>query len=495
MNKKILYQADFRLFTVLWNQHQNMSTPAIHFTMVDWLETAWASGDTRLLMQAFRGSGKSTMIGLFTAWLLYRNPDLRILVLSAEENLAKKMVRQVRRILERHWLTKHLKPKNADQWSGDQFTVNRNIELRDPSMLARGITGNITGSRADVIICDDVEVPNTSDSAEKREELRNRLDEISFILVPDGTQVYVGTPHTYHTIYAEDAREDLGEEVPFLDGFARLTLPVMDADGAPIWPERFSSHALKQLKRDNGPNKFASQMMLQPVNIAEGRLDAELLQIYDDELDYTKELQSLFIGPIKLVSSSAWWDPSFASARGDASVVAVTYSDDAGNIYIHHLEYIEIDAGNEQNEATQQCEIVSRLARDHHLPTITVESNGIGKLIPGILKNRLAQNHVPCRVQEHHSSRAKDLRILEAFDAPLAAGRLFIHRSVLQTPFMTEIQEWRPEKSKTHDDGLDAVAGAISQAPIRIKRIYGKGGYSWMANASTTHKARTDFDV
>lgn len=495
MNKKILYHADFRLFTVLWNQQQNMNTPALHFTMIDWLENAWNSGDRRLLMQAFRGSGKSTMIGLFTAWLLYRNPDLRILVLSAEENLAKKMVRQVRRIIERHWLTRHLKPKNADQWSGDQFTVKRGIELRDPSMLARGITGNITGSRADVIICDDVEVPNTSDSAEKREELRNRLDEISFILVPDGTQIYVGTQHTYHTIYAEDAREELDEEVPFLDGFARLTLPVMDKSGAPIWPGRFSSHALKQLKRDNGPNKFASQMMLQPVNIADGRLDASLLQIYDNELDYTKELQSLFIGPTKLVSSSAWWDPSFASARGDYSVVAVTYSDAEGNIYIHHLEYIQIDATSEQDEASQQCEIVSALARDHYLPSITVESNGIGKLIPGILKNRLAQNHVPCRVQEHHSSRGKDLRILEAFDAPLAARRLFVHRSVLQTPFMTEMQEWRPGKSKMHDDGLDAVAGAIAQAPMRLKRIYGKGGYSWMRGNASAHKANTNFDV
>ena len=60
-------------------------------------------------------------------------------------------------------------------------------------MLAKGITANITGSRADVIICDDVEVPQTCDSADKREDLRARLAEMNYVQVAGGTQLYVGT--------------------------------------------------------------------------------------------------------------------------------------------------------------------------------------------------------------------------------------------------------------------------------------------------------------
>ena len=85
-------------------------------------------------------------------------------------------------------------PRKADQWSNDRFTIKRNKELRDPSVLAAGVSSNITGNRADIIICDDVEVPGTCDSAEKREGLRERLAENEYILTPGGMQLYIGTP-------------------------------------------------------------------------------------------------------------------------------------------------------------------------------------------------------------------------------------------------------------------------------------------------------------
>ena len=61
------------------------------------------------------------------------------------------------------------------------------------------------------MICDDVEVPNTAGTQHKRLELRERLREASFVLVPDGTQLYIGTPHSYYSIYADEARPELGE--------------------------------------------------------------------------------------------------------------------------------------------------------------------------------------------------------------------------------------------------------------------------------------------
>src|SRR5690349_20890136 len=48
--------------------------------------------------------------------------------------------------------------ESPENWAMDRFTVARQAVLRDPSMLAQGLSGNITGARADLIICDDVEV-------------------------------------------------------------------------------------------------------------------------------------------------------------------------------------------------------------------------------------------------------------------------------------------------------------------------------------------------
>lgn len=496
--KDNITQADFKLFLALWNQMQGLTTPDIHFRMASWLENRWRAGDLNLLLMAFRSSGKSTITGIFVAWLIYRKPALRILVLAADHALAQKMVRNVRKIIEKHPLTSHLVPRKADQWGADRFTVKRDMEMRDPSVLAKGIAANMTGSRADLIICDDVEVPNTCDTALKRADLREKLSELNYVLVPGGTQIYIGTPHSYYSIYAEDPRTEIGEEVPFLSGFKRFKLPVMDENGESNWVERYGAADILRLKEQTGPNKFTSQMMLEPVNIAEGRLDPALLHIYGDDLDYTKEINTLFIGAEKIIAASAFWDPAFGSAKGDRSVLACVFMDEDGRSYIHHVEYIALDRlpdglPDGVDEATAQCRIVAALARRFMLPSIAVETNGIGKFLPAILRNELAKAHVPTRIQEVAHSQAKDMRILEAYDAPMAAQNLYVHKSVLLTPFMQEMQEWRPDgKGKGHDDGIDAVAGALAQQPVRLKRIYGGGAFSW-AQKHTTHTVKSDF--
>ncbi len=499
LSKYAITVADFKLFLTIWNQQQKQTTPDVHYFIAGWLEEAWRVQDQRLLLMAFRSCGKSTIVGLFAAWLLYKDPSLRILALAADSALAGKMVRNVKRMIERHPLTKDMRPKEADQWASDRFTVKRPMELRDPSMLARGITSNITGSRADVIICDDVEVPTTCDSADKRENLRELLSELSFVLVPNGTMLYVGTPHHYYTIYADAPYAEIGEEQAFLNGFKRLKVPVINKAGDSVWPERFSLPMLEQQKRQGGMNKFTSQMMLQPVNIAQGRLNPDLLSIYDEQLDYVRELKALYIGGKKMLSASAWWDPAFGSAKGDHSVLAVIFTDEEGLLYLQHLEYIKLSETSEEDEATAQCKIIAKLAKQLCLPCLTVEINGIGRFLPGLLRNELASAKVPCTVQEASSTRAKDLRILEAFDTVLAAERLKVHSSVQQTPFFSEMREWRPKgaaggASKGHDDGLDAVAGAIAQKPMRLKRLYGSGAQSWMGN-NNAHQAKTEFEV
>lgn len=486
--------ADFTLFLVMWNRQQGQLTPALHIGMARWLQQAWDQGDTRLLLMAFRSSGKSTICGVFAAWLLFRDPALRILVLAADSALAAKMVRNVRKIIERHPQTRHLRPRRAEQWASDRFSVRRDIELRDPSMLARGISSNITGSRADVIICDDVEVPGTCDSAEKRENLREKLGETNFVLTPGGTMIYLGTPHSYYTIYADKPRAEAGEENIFLDGYKRKVVPVVDESGASAWPERFSPEDIERIKRAGGPNKFASQMLLRPVNLAEGRLDPGALQFYEGGIEYIKELDELRVAGRRMVSASAWWDPALGKRDGDASVLAVIYTAEDGSYFLHALEYIKTDSFDPADPARQQCRKIAFTAQLLRLPGVTVENNGIGGFLPGLLREEMARLGVPCSVQEKANTKPKDLRILEAFDPVLAARMLHINRKLLESPFIAEMQDWRPETKNARDDGLDAVACAILQGPSRIRRFYTRGGHTW-GQGTKTQTAKTEFEI
>jgi hypothetical protein len=472
--------------------------------MSRWLAGAWEHGDRELVLLAFRNSGKSTLVGLFCSWLLHRNPDLRILVLAGDFSLARKMVRNVRRIVERHPLTRGLKPTHSEHWASDQFTVSRSAELRDPSVLAKGISANITGLRADVVICDDVEVPNTCDTAAKRADLRARLREMEYVIIPGGLQLYVGTPHTFHSIYANGTELEPGETTPLLAGFKRLEIPLLNENGESRWPERFPAAKIEAIRLRTGPAKFDSQMLLRPRNILEGRLDPERLRSYDESLDYRagNHQSVLSLAGRRLVSASCWWDPAFGSPdRGDSSVIAAVYTDSEGDCWLHRVRYLTHDPARigDVDEATQLCRQVAEFTRDLYLPSIVVETNGIGRFLPGLLKRAIHDLGSHCAIREHVSTRNKDLRIIDAFDAVLAAARLRAHVSVWSTPFIEEMREWRPG-ARARDDGLDAVAGCLLSEPVRLSCLVAKSNNApsvrpnWRPGSGGTI-APTTFDV
>lgn len=462
----------FPIFVSIWNRQQGMTTPDLHFEIASWLSQRWINKDGDLLLMAFRNSGKSTLVGLFASWLLADDPERRILVLAADHQLATKMVRTVRRVLERHLLTPHLRPKAAEEWASDRFTVNRRGTHRDPSMLAKGITSNITGSRADIVICDDVEVPNTCDTPAKRRELRERLDEIDFVISPDGMRLYVGTPHTYHSIYATTPRRVAGEVIPYLHGYHRLCLPITDDMGQSRWPERFSSDQVQAMRDRAGPAKFQSQMMLEPVDISEARLDPGRMKPYAASLDYRESngMPVLEIDGTRMVSATCFWDPSFGRpGRGDGCAIAIVFSDASGERWLHDVAYLTHDPAivDDIDEATQLCRQVATFARRYFVPAVTVEVNGIGKFLPGLLRRELRRGGLAAGVVEHVSSTNKTARILGAFDALLASGRLHVSDRVFTSRFVTEMREWRPDGTAP-DDGLDAVAGCLLAEPVRF---------------------------
>lgn len=194
----------FYLFLDEWNRQLGLNTPEHHRRILSFLFDVWSGVPNRGLLMAFRHSGKSTVLGIFAACVLYLRPQTRILILSAENTLATRMVSHIKHILENHPMCTDMVPQNKKEWASGRITINRPIGIREPSVVCQGVYGNITGMRADLIICDDVEVPNTSNTPSKRENLRERLRELDFILSPNGTMIYIGTPHTHDTIYKTD---------------------------------------------------------------------------------------------------------------------------------------------------------------------------------------------------------------------------------------------------------------------------------------------------
>lgn len=208
---------DYFEFLDAWNELLGHKTPVHHQKIMEFLVNVLDQPPRRGLLTAFRHSGKSTVVGIFAAATLYMRPQTRIMILSAESVLASRMVTHVRHILENHPMCAHMVPEVKKEWGTHKITINRPIGIREPSVICQGIHGNITGARADLIICDDVEVPNTSNTAAKRSALRERLRELDFILGPGGAMIYIGTPHTMDTIYrTDDIKEDGTDIVPSL---------------------------------------------------------------------------------------------------------------------------------------------------------------------------------------------------------------------------------------------------------------------------------------
>jgi len=455
----------FRAFVRAWNDLHAHDTPRLHRNIAAWLERGVARQAQGLLLTVFRGGGKSTLVGLLCAWLLWRVPTRRILVVAAEQKLARKTVRQVRGVIERHPATPDLKPARPEQWGADELVVQRPGGMRDPSLLARGITGNLTGSRADFVICDDVEVPNTAGTPDKRAGLRERLGEVPFILVPGGLALYVGTPHARDTIYATAVDGPLA-------GFGTFRAAIYDRHTRSRWPQRFSPAHVERLRQRQGPAQFAGQMLLEPRDVADVRLNHEAVRRYGHELrwHHVQDRAQLWLGGVQVVDVAAAWDPAHGgTARGDGSVLAIVYFAANNQAFVYRVTYLRATADDADGRAelAQMCDAIAATAADLALPGVVVETNGLGTYAVGALHEAFRRARLPTAIRPVHHRAAKAARIVQGFDGVLSAGLLHVHDTVWDGPFMDELRTWTPD-GHGRDDGLDAVAMCLATARWRI---------------------------
>ena len=170
-NSLVLLQQDFKLFLqALWAELNLPSPTRAQYKIADYLQ----NGPKRLQVQAFRGVGKSWITGAFVLWTLFNDPERKVMmIISASKERADNMSIFLQKlIIDTPWL-KHLQPKSDDsRWSRISFDVNCSPH-QAPSVKSVGITGQLTGSRADLMILDDVEVPGNSLTEFMREKLYN----------------------------------------------------------------------------------------------------------------------------------------------------------------------------------------------------------------------------------------------------------------------------------------------------------------------------------
>ena len=511
----------------MWAKVQGWKVPLLHVRICQWLETCDAP--VRVL-QVFRGAAKSSIYAVYKAWQLYCDPTNVSLVWAADGPLATKLTRDTINVLRRHPLCGGMLPTKP---GAQMFWVTGATDARNASMTATGVNQNVTSARARAIDYDDVEVPKNIRTPDARENLRNKIQESTFILVPGGQETFVGTPHTHNSIYPEMIEsgaaslkiplfessvrfEDTSTRVrypfefaPGADGlyvmlgihrfsrmleqgtdyqvegseivFARPPGVVMDIYANCAWPERFDREDIaKRRKKTRTLNYWDSQYMLEAKPINECRLDPAKIKAYDVQpvLASANRQVRMMLGAVQIVSGRGYWDPSLGKVGGDASAFSAVYDDSMGNFYWHVCEgltgeFAEFsDTRNTQiigGQVLQACDLIQKSNILH----VYVEVNSVGSFAGKLLQRAIKQRGLHCGVTEIVQNANKNERILGALEAPMKSGVLWAHVDVLNGPLWDQMKDWNPAVKAQPDDYLDSGAGAIEQAPVRINHLVG----------------------
>lgn len=269
---------------------------------------------------------------------------------------------------------------------------------------------------------------------------------------------------------------------PFLCGYAELKIPIMDGCGNSAWPAVFPPEKIAQIRETVGERHFSAQMMLEYVAPDKIRLDPGTVHFYTDEFDP----HTARIGEHLISGAAIYWDPSGGRRGGDNSVCVLVYRDDNNRcVFIHNMMYIVVPDETDYPLA-YQCDRVIDFVRHNRLRQITVETNGIGGALPEIMRDIIKRGGGGITLNSMTNSRRKEDRILDALEPLMSTGRLFAHRRITQTPFISEMLAWSPMGGAEHDDGLDAAAGAIACTPIPVRPIFG---------GVPRYTANTDFKI
>ena len=501
---------DFKLFLqAMWNQLDLPSPTRAQYSIADYLQ----HGPKRLQIQAFRGVGKSWITGAFILWTLFKDSEKKVMVISASKERADNMSIFLQKlIVETPWLS-HLQPKSdAARWSRISFDVNCSPH-QAPSVKSVGITGQLTGSRADLMILDDIEVPGNSMTEMMREKLLQLCTEAESILTPkkDSRIMYLGTPQTTFTIYRKLAERNYR---PFvwparyprsLSNYEGLIAPQLQEDidgGSEAWdvtdPDRFSGDDLLEREAAMGRSNFMLQFMLDtslsdaekfPLKFSDLVITSvnptsapDAVVWCSDPRNVLKDLPTVglpgdyFYSPMQLQGE---WGPYTEticsvdpSGRGTDETAAVYISQRNGFLYVHEVRAYKDGYGDDT------LLDILRGCKKYNVTKLLIETNFGDGIVGELFKKHLQQTKQAIDVEEVRANVRKEDRIIDALEPILNQHRLILDRGVVEWDYSSNkdappedrllymlfyqmSRMCREKGAVKHDDRLDCLAQGV----------------------------------
>jgi len=485
-----------------------LPSPAEHQSQIgDWLQ----DGPKRRGVRAFRGASKTWVTLAFCLWRLFKNDNERVLLVSKSERHSKDSLHMARKWIGQVPFLQHMVPdRTAGQRdSALQFDIRQAPPDRTPSFTAASITGQITGSRASLLIADDVETNQTTLTLEMRTRLREEVKEFDNILIPGGDIVILGTPHHEESLL--DKLSESGyrfQSWPAMlprdqEDIPDLAVPLQErldsgkgSPGDPVWPDRFDLEELAAREASEGRSTFAMQYQMitslgdtlrYPLRLS----DCIVFPVQRDKAPITiawgqhndrggttrlEDINSLgfgtdgFYAPImydtswdKYSGTFMWVDPSGKGADKTAYAIVSHIN---GYLYVHEVKGLEGGYG------PQVLDTICFRARENRVGKIVVESQFGAGMFASLLEPSLQRHFVEpneimecpegwaCHLEEQRVSGQKELRIIGVLEPLLNSHRLVLKPEVA---FNEDLQYQltrvtRQKNSLKHDDELDALA-------------------------------------
>lgn len=497
--------SDFRVFTFVVWRHLGLPDPTpVQVDIANYLQNA----PRRAVIEAFRGVGKSWLTSAFVCWLLLNNPQLKILVVSASKERADAFSTFVKRLINEIPVLQHLKPKEGQRDSVIAFDVGAARPDHSPSVKSVGITGQITGSRADVLIADDVEVPNNSMTQMMRDKLSEAVKEFDAILKPGGRIIYLGTPQTEMSLYNQLPERgyetriwpalypELGQVIKYQGKLAPYVTKALEEDAGnaqlPTDPRRFSQEDLMERRASYGRAGFALQFMLDTSLSDADRYPLKvgdlIIQNLNPSMAHTKvawaSSPEICINDLPNVALTGdrffrpmWHSDDMSeytgavmsidpSGRGKDETGYACVKALAGNLFV--TEAGGVTGGYEP----ETLEGLAYAAKRNQIKEIIIEANFGDGMFTQLLKPVLGRIY-PCTVTEVKHSTQKEARIIDTLEPVMSSHRLIIDQKVVQKDFDTAAdikyslfyqltRITRDRGALVHDDRLDALAIAVN---------------------------------
>lgn len=260
----------------------------------EWYGLAMDDSVRRALLIYPRNSAKTTVWAqIVPLWLLGRDPDLKMLLVSRAFEKACENLRFIKNNIENNPYVQRVFPglKPGRPWSKDAITVENSRQDGSASVLARGLEGQITGFRADVIIVDDLIDQSNVMTDSQREKVNAFWNTVIFPTLNPGGRIFViGTRYSHKDFYSRLLEDESFGENRYIQP-AYLTDEdgkfIRDGDGRKVsyWPERWPVEELEKMEEHMGALAFNSQYLCDPSGYEGSLFDPEWLHYYTVERD------------------------------------------------------------------------------------------------------------------------------------------------------------------------------------------------------------------